>query len=132
MATTNATANEGNTLRSAATLAAGASATHDLDLNDDATHGGAASVALQFDITDSGAGSVTVNLYSSLDSGTTFDTESLPGGFATDASGTQVIKTIVADARVAPYLQVELVNDDGSNATGTIAIRFAATKYETT
>ena len=130
MATTTAVANEGNTLRAADTVTTTeGSESHDLDLNDDATIGGAASVALQFNIAHSSSTGVTINLYSSPDSGTTFDDESLPGGFST--SGTDVIKTVVVDARVAPYLRVEVVNDDGSNNTGNISILYAATKWDT-
>ena len=131
MARSTAVATEGLTLRSAATISAGGKPTHNLDLNDDATIGGATSVGLQFDITDSGSAPVDVNLYSSPDSGTTFDNTSLPGGFSTNGNGTQVKQTVTVDARVVPFLQVELVNNDGTNPTGTVAVRYFATKYDT-
>lgn len=128
MAVTTAVWTENQTLRSAATITAGATETSDLDINDDATIGGADTVVLQFDIAHSSSTGVTVNLFSSPDSGTTFDDVSLPGGFSTD--GTDVQKTVVVMAH--PYIRVSITNDDGSNATGNIAILYAARKWDTT
>jgi hypothetical protein len=130
MATTTAVWNEGNTLRSAATLSSGGTSTHDLDINDNATTGvkGADTIVLQFDITHSSSTGITVELFSSPDSGTTDDTESLAGGFSTD--GTDVTKTVVVMGH--PHIQVKLTNDDGSNATGNIAILYAARTWDTT
>jgi hypothetical protein len=124
MATTTATWTENQTLRSAATLAAGTTSTHDLDI--DAS--GYDTVVLQFDIAHSSSSGVTVELFSSPDSGTTDDTESLAGGFSTD--GTDVKKTVVVMGH--PHIQVSITNDDGSNATGNIAVLYAGRKWDTT
>jgi hypothetical protein len=124
MATTTATWNEGNTLRSAATIAAGGSDTNDLDIDTN----GYDLVVLQFDITHSSSSGVTVELFSSPDSGTTEDDESLAGGFSTD--GTDVVKTVVVMGH--PYIAAKITNDDGSNATGNIAVLYAGRKWDTT
>jgi len=124
MATTKAVWTEGQTLRAAATIAAGATEGHDLDLDTN----GYDMVVLQFDIAHSSSSGVTVDLLSSPDSGTTDDNESLAGGFATD--GTDAIKTVVVMAH--PYIRVSITNDDGSNATGDIAVLYAGRQWETT
>jgi hypothetical protein len=124
MATTTATWTENQTLRSAATLSSGGTSTHDLDIDNN----GYDLVTLQFDITHSSSSGITAELFSSPDSGTTDDTESLAGGFSTD--GTDVTKTVVVMGH--PYIQVKLTNDDGSNATGNIAILYAGRKWDTT
>jgi hypothetical protein len=123
MATTTATWTENQTLRSAATLAAGATSTHDLDI--DAS--GYDTVVLQFDIAHSSSSGVTVELFSSPDSGTTDDTESLAGGFSTD--GTDVTKSVVVMGH--PHIQVSITNDDGSNATGNISVLYAGRTWST-
>ena len=123
MAVTSPTWTENVTLRAAATLAAGATEGHDLDLDAN----GYDTVTLQFNIAHSLSAGVTVNLYSSPDSGTTDDDESLAGGFATD--GTDVIKTVVVMAHA--YIRVSITNDDGSNATGNISVLYAGRQWET-
>ena len=123
MAVTTATWSEGNTLRTAATIAAGGTETSDLDIDTN----GFDTVVLQFDIAHSSSAGVTVNLYSSPDSGTTFDDESLAGGFSTD--GTDVQKTVVVMAH--PYIRVSITNDDGSSATGNIAVLYAGRTWNT-
>jgi len=123
MATTKPKWSTNQSLRAAATLAAGATEGHDLDLDTS----GYDTVTLQFDITHSSSTGVTVNLFSSSDSGTTDDNESLAGGFNTD--GTDVVKTIVVMAH--PHLRVSITNDDGSNATGNIAVLYAGRQWET-
>lgn len=124
MATTTATWTENQTLRSAATIAAGGTEGHDLDIDAN----GYDTVVLQFNIAHSSASGVTVNLYSSPDSGTTDDDQTLPGGFAT--TGTDVIKTVVVMAH--PHVRVEITNDDGSNATGNISVLYAGRTWDTT
>ena len=123
MATTTAKWAEGLTLRAAATLAAGATEGHDLDLDT----AGYDTVTLQFNIAHSSSTGVTVNLFSSPDSGTTDDNQSLAGGFTTD--GTDVIKTVVVMAHA--HIRVSITNDDGSNATGNISILYAGRQWET-
>jgi hypothetical protein len=127
MATTTPSWNEGNTLRSAATIAAGGTATHDLDIAGQTTPPDL--VLLQVDITDSGSATATVNLYASHDSGATIDTVALPGSFETDQSGSQIIRTVAVLG--IPYVQVEIVNNDGSNATGNVAIHYAMRTWST-
>lgn len=123
MAVTTATWTENQTLRSAATLAASGTSTHDLDIDAN----GYDLVVLQFNITHSSSTGITVELFSSPDSGTTDDTESLAGGFGT--SGTDVTKTVVVMGH--PHIQVKLTNDDGANATGNISILYAGRKWNT-
>lgn len=124
MATTTAVWTENQTLRSAATISAGGTETSDLDIDAN----GYDLVTLQFDITHASSSGVTVNLFSSPDSGTTDDNESLAGGFSTD--GTDVVKTVVVMGH--PHIQVSITNDDGSNATGNIAVLYAGRKWDTT
>jgi hypothetical protein len=125
MATTTATWTENQTLRSANTVTtAEGSETHDLDI----AANGYDLVVLQFDIAHSSSSGVTVELFSSPDSGTTDDNESLPGGFSTD--GTDVIKSVVVMGH--PHIQVKITNDDGSNDTGNIAVLYAGRKWDTT
>jgi hypothetical protein len=124
MATTTATWTENQTLRSAATISAGATEGHDLDIDNN----GYDLVTLQFDIAHSSSSGVTVEIFSSPDSGTTDDDESLAGGFSTD--GTDVIKTVVVMGH--PHIRVEITEDGGSNATGNIAILYAGRKWDTT
>ena len=123
MATTTAKWTENLTLRAAATLAAGATEGHDLDLDAN----GYDTVTLQFNIAHGSSAGVTVNLFSSPDSGTTDDNESLAGGFTTD--GTDVIKTVVVMAHA--FVRVSITNDDGTNATGSISILYAGRQWET-
>ena len=124
MATTTPSWTENQTLRSAATLAAGATEGHDLDI----AAAGYDLVVLQFNIAHSSSSGVTVNLYSSPDSGTTDDDVSLPGGFSTD--GTDEIRTVTVMGH--PHIRASITNDDGSNATGNISILYAGRKWDTT
>ena len=124
MATTKPTWTENVALRAAATLAAGTTEGHDLDLD----LNGYDVVTLQFDIAHASSAGVTVNLFSSPDSGATDDNESLVGGFST--VGTDVIKTVVVMAH--PHIRVSITNDDGSNATGNIAVLYAGRQWDTT
>lgn len=114
MVTTSPSWTEGVSLRAAATLGAGASATHDIDLDTL----GADAVEAQISITKGSASSITVNIFGSPDSGTTDDTTPM------------LTYTVTADDRrtlrlSGAYRQIQLVNNDGSNATGNIAITYA-------
>lgn len=114
---------ENNTTISSQLITSGNTVFGDIDLannNWDAT-------SIQFNLTDSGSASITVNIYSSPDSGTTTDTVSLPGGFETDGSGTQTIRTVTVLGH--PYVRVELVNNDGSNLTGTVEVLHAGRQW---
>ena len=124
MATTTPTWTENQTLRSAATIVAGGSDTNDLDLDAN----GYDLAVLQFNITHGSSSGVTVELFSSPDSGTTEDNTSLPGGFSTD--GTDEIRTVTVMGH--PYVAVKITNDDGSNATGNIAVLYAGRQWDTT
>ena len=124
MAITKPTWTEGQTLRAAATLAAGATATHDLDID----AAGYDTVTMQLDIAHSSSSGVTVDLLSSSDSGTSNDTTSLAGGFATD--GTDVVKTVVVMGHA--HIRVSITNVDGSNATGSISVLYAGRQWQTT
>ena len=100
---------------SSTTISAGDTASGSVDL----ATGNYDAATFQIDVTDSGSASVTVNIYGSNDGGTTVDTTAALS-FQTDGSGTQ-------DARTVPvlghtWIQVELVNNDGSNPTGTVHV----------
>lgn len=123
MAITKPVWTENVTLRAAATLAAGATEGHDLDLDAN----GYDTVTLQFNIAHATSTGVTVNLYSSPDSGVTDDNESLAGGFATD--GIDVVKTVVVMAHA--FVRVSITNNDGTNATDNISIMYAGRNWET-
>lgn len=124
MATTKPVWTENQTLRSAATLSAGATSTHDLDMDAN----GYDTAAIQINITHSSSTGITVEFFSSPDSGTTDDDNALPGSFST--SGTDEIRTVVVMSH--PHIQVKLTNDDGSNATGNISILYAGRQWDTT
>ena len=97
------------------TISAGATSTGNVDLatsNYDAAN-------IQADITDSGSASVTVNIYGSNDGGTTVDSTAILS-FQTDGSGTRDARTIPVLGHT--WIQVEVVNNDGSNATGTVHV----------
>ena len=111
MATISPSWTENVSVRSAATISAGATATHDIDLD---TLGADLSET-QIDITIGSSSGVTVEIFGSPDSGTTDDTTAL------------VSYTVAANDRrslslTGAYRQIKLTNDDGSNATGNIAI----------
>ena len=111
MATISPTWTENISVRSAATLAAAASATHDIDLD----NLGADRSDVQIDIIVGSSSGVTVEIFGSPDSGTTDDTTPL------------MSYTVSADDRrtltlTGAYRQIKLTNNDGSNATGNITI----------
>ena len=114
MATISPTWTENVSVRSAATLAAGTTATHDIDLD----NLGADRSDVQIDITIGSSSGVTVKIFGSPDSGTTDDTTALVS-YTVAANDRRTI------ALTGPYRQISLTNDDGSNATGNIAIDHA-------
>lgn len=122
MAITKPTWTENQTLRSSATLAASGTDTNDIDLDTN----GYDLVVVQFNITIGSSSGVTIEIFSSPDSGTTEDNESLAGGFTADAD---VIKTITVMGH--PYIAVKITNNDGSNATGNIEILYAGRQWTT-
>ena len=111
MATISSSWTENVSVRSAATIAAGATATHDIDLD---TLGADLS-EVQIDITIGSSSGVTVEIFGSPDSGVTDDTTALVS-YTVAASDRRTI------ALTGAYRQVKLTNNDGSNATGNIAI----------
>lgn len=127
MATTKAVWTVNQSLRAAATLAAGVNDAHSLNINNDAIINGSDLVVLQFNIAHGASTGVTVELFSSPDNGVIHDTESLAGGFST--SGADVIKTVTVMGQ--PHIRVSITNDDGTNATGNISVLYAARKWET-
>ena len=112
---------ENVSIRSAATLAASGTATHDVDLD----NLGADRYDIQVDITIGSSSGVTVEIFGSPDSGTTDDTTALMS-YTVDASDR---RTLVV---TGPYRQVKLTNDDGTNATGNIAIIGAWRNWDST
>ena len=123
MTTTTVSWTENQTLKSAATIAAASSSTNDLDI----ATAGYDLVVLQFNIAHSSSTGVTVEIFGSVDSGTTDSNETLPGGFST--TGTDVIKTVTVAGQA--YIAVKITNDDGSNATGNISVLYAGRKWST-
>lgn len=108
-------------LRTAATLAAGTTSLHDIDLN----NLGADLAEPQIDIIKGSASSITVEFFASPDDGTTDDTTPL------------FEYTVSADDRrtipiTGAYRQIALTNNDGSNATGNIAIIYAWRQWDST
>lgn len=79
------------------------------------------------DVTLSTASSVTVRLFRSTDGGTDFTDESLAGGFSIDADGVYPFDLYAED-----YVQLSILNDDGSNATGTITVTYQGRNWDTT
>ncbi len=114
MATISPSWTENVSVRSAATLAASGTATHDIDLD----NLGADRSDVQIDITIGSSSGVTVEIFGSPDDGTTDDTTAL------------LTYTVAANDRrtlvlTGAYRQIKLTNDDGANATGNIAIKHA-------
>lgn len=94
----------------------------DLDTNGWDAVSGIISVAL------SSASSVTVELYRSTDSGTSFsDDQSLAGGFQIDADGKYPLPDILMEA----FVRLRVINNDGSNPTGTITITYHGRQWDT-
>lgn len=108
-------------LRAAATLAAGATATHDIDLD----NLGADRVDVQIDIVLGSSSGVTVEIYGSPDSGTTDDTEPLVA-YTVSANDRRTIQLTGA------FRQISLTEDGGSNATGNITIKYAWRQWDST
>ncbi len=123
MSTTTPSWTENQTLESGVSIAAGGNAVSNLDM----AANGYDIATIQFDIAHGSSSGVTVEFFSSPDSGTTKDDVSLPGGFTT--SGTDVKKTIVIMGH--PYVTIKITNNDGSNSTGTIKVKYAARKWNT-
>lgn len=121
MATIKPVWTENVSVRSAATLAAGGTATHDIDLD----NLGADRSDVQIDITIGSSSGVTVEVFGSPDSGTTDDTTPLMS-YTVDVSDR---RTLVL---TGPYRQIKLTNNDGSNATGNIAIDHAWRQWDST
>jgi len=121
MATIKPVWTENVSVRSAATLAAGATATHDIDLD----NLGADLSEVQIDIAIGSASSVTVEIFGSPDSGTTDDTTALLS-YTVDANDRRTLQLGGA------YRQIKLTNDDGSNATGNITIIHAWRQWDST
>ncbi|MDJ0512809.1 MAG: hypothetical protein QNJ62_05130 [Methyloceanibacter sp.] len=117
---------ENQTLRSAATIAAGDSSSDRLDIKDDATIGGADIVRLFVDYTKGSSSGITVEVFESVDGGTT-DTD-VP---MFERSYTASAKFVLV-VRDAANVLVNITNDDGSNATGNIAIKYAAAEWLST
>lgn len=111
MATIKPVWTENVSVRSAATLAASGTATHDIDLNTL----GADRSDVQIDIVIGSSTGVTVEIFGSPDSGTTDDTTPIVT-YLTDANDRRTITL------TGPYRQIKLTNNDGSNATGNITI----------
>ena len=94
----------------------------DLDTNGWDAVSGVITVAL------SSASSVTVELYRSTDGGTSFsDDQSLAGGFQIDADGEYPLPDILIES----FVRVRVVNNDGSNPTGTITITYQGRQWDT-
>lgn len=108
-------------LRAPATLAGGASADHDLNL---ATLGFDL-VSVQVSIVKGAASSINVAVYMSPDGGTTDDTLSI-------AAYTVTADEVRTFEIVGPHAQIRLTNNDGSNATGNIGVKYAGRKWQVT
>ena len=116
MATYSHTWTEDQTLRSAATLAAGASDTgNKVDVATDGSFG----VVIWMDVTIGSSTGVTVKAMGSVDSGTT-DTDDPLYKRTVDAN-TKWMFIIIG----IPHVNIHIINDDGSNATGNIACKYA-------
>lgn len=114
MATISPSWTEAVVLRSAATLAASGNAGYDIDLDTL----GADRSDVQIDITIGSSSGVTVDVFGSPDSGTTDDTTALLS-YTVAANDRRTITLTGA------FRRVEITNNDGSNATGNIAIQHA-------
>lgn len=115
MATISPSWTENVTLRSSATLAAGASDTNDIDF--DNLTADAAKVLV--DLTIGSSSGITVEVFDSVDSGTT-DGDVATLSFTMTATGKRSFSI-----QNTPYVAVKVTNDDGSNATGNLAITYA-------
>lgn len=105
------------------TIAASGTGDTNIDL---ATNGWDVVVGM-IDVTLSTAASVTVRLFRSTDGGTDFTNESLAGGFSIDADGVYPFDLYAED-----YVRVSILNDDGTNATGTITVTYQGRNWDTT
>jgi len=114
MATISPSWTENVSLRSAATLAAAATATVDVDLDTL----GADRTDITVNFTKGSSSGITVEFFYSTDSGTT-DDDVAAISYTTIA--TEVRTTSIS----AAYVACKVTNDDGSNATGNIEIHHA-------
>lgn len=114
MATISPSWTENVTGRSAATIGTGATATVDIDLD----NLGADRADVQVDITIGSASSVTVSVFGSPDSGTTDDTTGLME-YTVSANDR---RTLILTGN---HRQISITNNDGSNATGNVAVIYA-------
>ena len=107
-----------------AAVPAGTSSDTDIDLD---TNGWDAVVGV-IDVALSSATSVTVEIYRSTDGGTTFsDEQSLAGGFTINASGEYPLPDILIES----FVRLRVINNDGSNATGTITVTYQGRQWDT-
>lgn len=121
MATIKPVWTEGVSIRSAATLAAAATAGYDLDLDTL----GADAYEVQINITIGSSSGVTVEVFGSANSGTVDDDVPI----VAYTTGTTEIRTL----RLAgAHRRLLLTNDDGSNATGNISILGAWRQWDST
>jgi len=121
MATISSSYTENQSLRASATLAASGTDTNTIDL---ATNGYIA-VQIQTDIDIGSSTGVTVEVFSSSDSGTTVDTVPIMS-YTTDAD--EVRALFVTGY---PFLSVKVTNDDGSNAVTDITQIYSGLEYVT-
>lgn len=105
-----------------ATIAAAGTGNTDIDL---ATSGWDMVVG-KIAVTLSTASSVNVRIFRSTDGGTTFTDESLAGGFVIDSDGVYPIDIVAED-----FVRVSVLNNDGTNATGTVTLNYQGRNWET-
>lgn len=123
MATITATWTENQSLRASGSLAAGASESNSIDVNDDATVGGADTVVIQVSITIGSSTSATVEVFGSADSGATTDTFPVD---SYEVSADDVRTVTIPDY---PYITVTVTNNDGTNAVTDLTIIYAARQW---
>lgn len=104
------------------TIAAGGTGDTDIDLD---TNGWDV-VTGMIDVTLSAASSVTVRIFRSTDSGTTFSDQTLAGGFSIDSDGVYPF-----DISTEDFARLSILNEDGLNATGTITVTYQGRQWET-
>lgn len=105
-----------------ATIAAAGTGNTDINL---ATNGWDVVVG-KIDVTLGTSTGVTVRIFRSTDGGTTFTDESLAGGFQVITSGVYPIDIYAED-----YVRISILNDDGTNATGTVTVTYQGRNWET-
>lgn len=122
MATIKPTWTENVENRASATLAAGTSDTNDIDLDTL----GADLCDVQVNLVIGSSTGITVEVFGSPDSGTIDDTVPVLS-FTMTATDKRSFKL----AGMA-YAAIKVTNDDGSNATGVLAIKFAWRQWNST